>query len=73
MLTAAGVVQVLLQRWAEDGSALPFMATVEHLQGLFWARLVSGLGFFAGLLCYLASFRQRARAALRAPAAVVPS
>ncbi|MCY1432343.1 Nitric oxide reductase subunit B [compost metagenome] len=73
LLTAAGVVQVLLQRWAEDGSALPFMSTTEHLRGLFWARLVSGLGFMAGLLCYLLSFRQRGRAALRAPARVVPS
>nr|BFD41784.1 nitric-oxide reductase subunit NorB [Pseudomonas sp. FFPRI_1] len=62
LLTAAGVVQILLQRWAEDGSALPFMSTVEHLRGLFWARLVSGLGFMAGLLCYLSSFRQRGRA-----------
>jgi nitric oxide reductase subunit B len=72
-LTAAGVVQVYLQRWQADGIALPFMATVEHLQVLFWARLGAGLGFFAGLLCYLLSFKQRGRAALRAPAAVVPS
>jgi nitric oxide reductase subunit B len=72
-LTAAGVVQVMLQRWAVDGSALPFMSTVEHLQVLFWARLGAGLGFFAGLICYLFSFKQRGRAALRAPAAVVPS
>jgi nitric oxide reductase subunit B len=49
------------------------MSTVEHLQVLFWARLGAGLGFFAGLLCYLLSFKQRSRAALRAPAAVVPS
>jgi nitric oxide reductase subunit B len=72
-LTAAGVVQVYLQRWQVDGVALPFMATVEHLQVLFWARLGAGLGFFAGLACYLFSFKQRGRAALRAPAAVVPS
>ncbi len=72
-LTAAGVVQVWLQRWMTDGSALPFMATMDHLKPLFWARLVSGVGFLAGLLCYLFSFRQRGRAALRAPAAVVPS
>ena len=72
-LTAASVVQVYLQRWQADGIALPFMSTVEHLQVLFWARLGSGVGFFAGLLCYLFSFKQRGRAALRAPAAVVPS
>jgi nitric oxide reductase subunit B len=72
-LTAAGVVQVYLQRWQADGIALPFMATVEQMQGLFWARLVAGVGFLCGLLCYLLSFRQRGRAALRAPAVVVPS
>ena len=72
-LTAAGVVQVYLQRWQIDGTALPFMATVERLQVLFWARLVAGIGFLVGLLCYLFSFRQRGRAALRAPAPVVPS
>jgi nitric oxide reductase subunit B len=49
------------------------MATVDHLRVLFWARLASGVGFLAGLLCYLFSFKQRGRAALRAPAAVVPS
>ncbi|WP_248804442.1 cbb3-type cytochrome c oxidase subunit I [Pseudomonas sp. MWU13-2100] len=73
LLTAAGVVQIYLQRWQPDGIALPFMATMEHLTTLFWARLASGVGFLAGLLCYLLSFRQRGRAALRAPAAVVPS
>ncbi|EXF92886.1 nitric oxide reductase [Pseudomonas fluorescens HK44] len=73
LLTAAGVVQIYLQRWQADGIALPFMATVEHLQVLFWARLGAGVGFLAGLLCYLFSFKQRGRAALRAPAAVVPS
>jgi nitric oxide reductase subunit B len=62
-LTAAGAVQVWLQRWQVDGVALPFMATVEHLQGLFWARLVSGVVFLLGLVCYLCSFRQRARTA----------
>ncbi|MGS0737484.1 cbb3-type cytochrome c oxidase subunit I [Pseudomonas sp. GG8] len=72
-LTAAGVVQIYLQRWPVDGSALPFMATVDHLQVLFWARLASGVGFLAGLLCYLFSFKQRGRAAMRDPAAVVPS
>lgn len=73
LLTAAGVVQIYLQRWQPDGIALPFMATMEHLTTLFWARLASGVGFLAGLLCYLLSFRQRGRAALRAPATVVPS
>jgi nitric oxide reductase subunit B len=31
---------------------------------LFWARLGAGLGFFAGLICYLFSFKQRGRVAI---------
>jgi len=69
-LTAAGVVQVWLQRWPADGVALPFMATVEHLTVLFWARLASGVVFLLGLLCYLYSFRQR-QAVAGAPAPIV--
>lgn len=48
-----------MQRWPVEGVALPFMATVEHLNTLFWARLASGVVFLLGLLCYLYSFRQR--------------
>ncbi len=62
-LTAAGAVQVWLQRWPVDGVALPFMATMDHLKVLFWARLGSGVVFLVGLLCYLYSFRQRGRVA----------
>jgi len=50
--------------------ALPFMATVEHLTALFWARLASGVVFLLGLLCYLYSFRQR-QAVAGAPAPIV--
>ena len=60
-LTAAGAVQVWLQRWQVDGVALPFMATMDHLTVLFWARLASGVVFLLGLLCYLWSFRQRGK------------
>ena len=60
-LTAAGAVQVWLQRWQVDGVALPFMATMDHLTVLFWARLASGVVFLFGLLCYLWSFRQRGK------------
>jgi nitric oxide reductase subunit B len=69
LLTAAGVVQIYLQRWPVDGVALPFMATVDHLQVLFWARLGAGLGFFAGLLCYLFSFKRRVPVGITATAA----
>ena len=69
-LTAAGVVQVWLQRWQADGVALPFMATMDHLALLFWARLVSGIGFLLGLLCYLYSFKRRG-AEVRQPHAAV--
>ncbi|MED5609433.1 cbb3-type cytochrome c oxidase subunit I [Pseudomonas sp. JH-2] len=64
MLTAAGVVQVWLQRLPADGAAMPFMATVEQLKVFFWLRLYAGVGFFIGLICYLLSFRQRGRIAV---------
>ncbi|MDN6872719.1 cbb3-type cytochrome c oxidase subunit I [Pseudomonas citronellolis] len=64
LLTAAGVVQVWLQRMPADGAAMPFMATVEQLKVFFWLRLYAGFGFFIGLICYLLSFRQRGRIAV---------
>lgn len=64
MLTAAGVVQVWLQRMPADGAAMPFMATVEQLKVFFWLRLYAGFGFLIGLICYLLSFRQRGRIAV---------
>jgi len=69
MLTAAGIVQVWLQRMPADGAALPFMATVDQLKIFFWLRLYSGIGFFIGLICYLLSFRQRGRVAVVSGAA----
>jgi nitric oxide reductase subunit B len=45
------------------------MATVDHLQVLFWARLGAGLGFFAGLICYLFSFKRRVPVGITAAAA----
>lgn len=71
-LTAAGVVQVWLQRIPEDGAALSFMLTMDQLRVFFWLRLFAGVGFAIGLVCYLVSFMQRGRvpAAVEAPAAV---
>ncbi|MCY1562310.1 Nitric oxide reductase subunit B [compost metagenome] len=64
-LTAAGVVQVQLQRLPMDGTAMSFMNTVDQLAVFFWLRLAAGLVFLAGLICYLYSFKQRARATAR--------
>jgi nitric oxide reductase subunit B len=58
-LTAAGVMQVILQRMPTDGSALSFMNTVDQLRVFFWLRLAAGVGFFIGLGCYLFSFKRR--------------
>jgi nitric oxide reductase subunit B len=58
-LTAAGVMQVMLQRLPTDGTALSFMTTVDQLQMFFWLRLAAGVGFFIGLGFYLFSFNRR--------------
>ena len=68
LLTAAGVVQVWLQRIPADGAAMSFMNTMDQLAVFFWLRLVAGFMFLAGLTCYLLSFRQRAEATVQAPA-----
>ena len=59
VLTAAGVMQVMLQRLPTDGTALSFMTTVDQLQVFFWLRLAAGVGFFIGLGFYLFSFKRR--------------
>ncbi len=63
-LSAAGVVQIWLQRIPEDGAALGFMATQDQLVIFYWLRLVAGVIFLVGLVSYLLSFRQRGRAGL---------
>ena len=72
-LTAAGVVQVQLQRWPTDGTALSFMNTVDQMALFFWLRLAAGVVFLIGLICYLYSFKQRARATARDEAALAVS
>ncbi|MEN2508410.1 cbb3-type cytochrome c oxidase subunit I [Stutzerimonas stutzeri] len=69
-LTAAGLVQVWLQRIPADGAAMSFMNTAEQLRVFFWLRLIAGVFFMIGLICYLSSFRQRGRVTADAPAAV---
>ncbi|HUE92189.1 cbb3-type cytochrome c oxidase subunit I [Pseudomonas sp.] len=72
-LTAAGVVQVQLQRWPTDGTALSFMNTVDQMAVFFWLRLAAGVVFLVGLICYLYSFKQRGRATARDEAALAVS
>lgn len=64
-LTAAGVMQVMLQRLPTDGTALSFMTTVDQLQVFFWLRLAAGVGFFIGLGFYLFSFKRRGQDVLK--------
>ncbi len=53
-LTAAGILQVWLQR--VSSSPMPFMATQDQLSLFYWLREGSGLIFLTGLLLYIASF-----------------
>ncbi|WP_435105056.1 cbb3-type cytochrome c oxidase subunit I [Arhodomonas sp. AD133] len=55
-LTAAGAMQVWLQRLPESGQALSFMATQEKLEIFYWLRFGAGVAFMVGLLLYVASF-----------------
>jgi nitric oxide reductase subunit B len=54
-LTAAGIMQIILQRWS-DVDALSFMATQIELIPVYQVRLVFGLMFTLGLVAYFASF-----------------
>ena len=65
-LSAAGIVQIWLQRVPEDGAALSFMATQDQMFIFYWLRLAAGVVFLVGLICYLLSFRQRKYAGLAA-------
>jgi nitric oxide reductase subunit B len=53
-LTAAGILQVWLQRIAE--SPMSFMQAQEQVSMFYWMRVVSGCVFLVGLLVYLWSF-----------------
>ncbi|MCS4503777.1 Nitric oxide reductase subunit B [wastewater metagenome] len=55
-LTAAGAMQIWLQRWPESGQALSFMATQEKLELFYWLRFGAGVLFAVGLVLYAASF-----------------
>ncbi len=53
-LTGAGILQVYLQRVAENPQ--PFMAVQEQISLFYWLREITGLVFLAGLVLYIASF-----------------
>ena len=53
-LTAAGILQVWMQRAADDPMA--FMVVQEKIALFFWMREYTGLVFLTGLCLYLASF-----------------
>lgn len=53
-LTAAGILQVYLQRMSD--APLPFMVVQEKMEFFYWMREVAGIVFLIGLIVYLVSF-----------------
>ncbi|HEB97256.1 MAG TPA: nitric-oxide reductase large subunit [Sedimenticola thiotaurini] len=53
-LTGAGILQVYLQRVAENPQ--PFMAVQDQIGLFYWLREIAGLIFLVGLVLYIASF-----------------
>ena len=53
-LTAAGILQVWLQRMGD--TPLGFMATQDQVAMFYWLREGTGVMFLIGLLVYIASF-----------------
>jgi nitric oxide reductase subunit B len=53
-LTAAGILQVWLQRVSD--TPMSFMATQDQISLFFWMREWAGVVFLVGLLVYLVSF-----------------
>jgi nitric oxide reductase subunit B len=66
-LTAAGILQVYLQRFSDHPQ--PFMVVQEKIALFYWMREVAGVVFLAGLVVYIVSFFIAAKDA-RAPALV---
>ncbi|MFA7096239.1 MAG: cbb3-type cytochrome c oxidase subunit I [Gammaproteobacteria bacterium] len=59
-LTAAGILQVWLQRAAE--TPLPYMVVQDKVALFYWLREITGLVFFVGLVLYVASFFVKGKA-----------
>jgi len=53
-LTAAGILQVWLQR--VSATPMSFMATQDQIALFYWLREFTGVIFFVGLVVYIASF-----------------
>ena len=53
-LTAAGILQVFLQRFSE--APLQFMVAQEKIALFYWLREIAGLVFLVGLVVYIWSF-----------------
>jgi nitric oxide reductase subunit B len=53
-LTAAGIVQVFLQRMGD--SPLAFMQVQEKIEIFYWMREIAGVFFLIGLVLYIVSF-----------------
>lgn len=61
-LTAAGILQIWLQRIATQ--PMSFMATQDQLTLFYWMRELSGVIFLIGLVLYIASFFIKGKAAV---------
>lgn len=53
-LTAAGILQVWLQRVSDN--PMPFMVAQDQASLFYWLREWTGVVFLVGLVVYLASF-----------------
>jgi nitric oxide reductase subunit B len=65
-LTAAGILQVYLQRFSD--TPLPFMVVQDKIELFYWLREISGVVFLIGLIVYVASFFVGSREAEATPA-----
>jgi nitric oxide reductase subunit B len=66
-LTAAGILQVFLQRFSDHPQ--PFMVVQDKIALFYWMREVAGIVFLAGLVVYIVSFFIASKDA-KAPAVV---
>jgi nitric oxide reductase subunit B len=69
-LTAAGILQIYLQRFSD--APLQFMVVQDKIALFYWMREIAGLVFLAGLVVYIVAFFVAAKDA-KSPAAVVPA
>jgi nitric oxide reductase subunit B len=58
-LTAAGILQVYLQRYSD--APMQFMVVQDKIALFYWMREIAGLVFFIGLVVYILSFFRAAK------------